>query len=147
MDENLLTLSNQSLELALEIFALKKRIDRNNGAYILFDSVASDAAFIQDCWGDILISNDERKMVLAFRGAYQAMASIKYYLEIIEKSESLPKLIIRPLRVKSQNIKLSLKPYVEQYDGMYEEEIDDELYNAVSELFDKYIDNDDIIEE
>lgn len=142
MDTNLIEIANRSLELAVEILMIKKGISINNSAYILFDAVARNTAFIQECMGVILSSESEDKSVHALKEAYQELASIKYYLNLIDNSKLLPSTIVLPLLKKSRSIMSSLEPYIVQYEGKYEEETDDELYNILSEYMESLLDND-----
>ena len=142
METNLIEIANRSLELAVEIMMIKKGIGVNHSAYILFDAVARNATFIQECMGDILSNESEEKSVHALREAYQELASIKYYLGLIEKSQLMPSPIVLPLLKKSRSIMTMLKPYIDQHEGEYEEEADDELYNSLSKFMESFIDDD-----
>lgn len=133
----------EPLALLLKIKKIEKLILRDDVNEDLFDGLDDCSTQLELFCTQAMTAKSERESVEAIRHAYQKVASTRYYIELLFQTGYIPKADAEDLSAYCDHIESRLQPLVELNDGKFDDMTDEEFYEALQDIFDKYLNDDE----
>ena len=138
--------AEEPLELLLRIKKAQGFIRKDDVNKVLFDGLNDCATQLEIFSTQAISARSEREGVEALCNAYMKLASTRYYLEVLFQTGYIPQEAANNMLDDCDHIESRLQPLVELNNGKYDDMSDEEFYEALKEIFDKYLyDEDDYL--
>ena len=138
--------AQEPLALLLKIKKAQNLIKKDDISEVLFDGLNDFAIQLELFSTQAISARNEREGIEALRNAYMKVASTRYYLEMLYLTGYIPQEATDNMIEDCDHIESRLQPLVELNDGKYDDMSDEEFYEALKEIFDKYLyDEDDYL--
>lgn len=135
--------AQEPLVLLLKIKKIQNNIKRDDGSGVLFAGLDDCATQLELFSTQALSAQNEREGIGALRNAYMKVASTRYYFEVLYQTGYIPQEAAEDMLKDCNHIESRLQPLVELNDGKYDDMSDDKFYEALKEILDKYLDDED----
>ena len=135
--------AQEPLTLLLKIKKAQNSIKKDDVNEVLFDGLNDCATQLEIFYTRVLSATNEREGVESLRHAYMKAASTQYYLEMLCLTGNIPKAEADEMLKDCDHIESHLHPLVELNDGKYDDMSDEEFYDALKEIFDQYLNDED----
>ena len=110
---------------------------------VLFDGLNDCATQLELYSTQAISARNEREGVEALRNAYMKVASTRYYLELLYLTGYIPQEAAEDMLADCDQIESRLQPLVELNDGKYDDMSNEEFYEALKDVFDKYLNDEE----
>ena len=137
--------AQEPLALILKIKKAQSLIQKDGINQVLFDGLNDSATRLEMFSTHAISARSEREGVEALRNAYMQIASTKYYVEVLCLTGYVPHEAAEDMLAYCHHIESRLQPLVELNDGKYDDMSDEEFYEALKEIFDKYLDEENYL--
>ena len=127
----------------VKIKKAQNNITKNDINEVLFDGLNDCATQLEIFCTKAISAVSEREGVEALRNAYMKVASTRYYLEMLYLTGYIPNDAAEDMLRDCDHIESHLEPLVEMNDGKYDDMSDEEFYDALKEIFDQYLNDED----
>ena len=135
--------AQEPLELLLKIKKAQSLIKKDDINEVLFDGLNDCATQLELFSTRAISAQNEREGIEALRNAYMKVASTRYYLEVLCQTGYIPQDAAESMLADCDHIESRLQPLVELNDGKYDDMSDEEFYEALKEIFDKHLYDED----
>lgn len=135
--------AQEPLALLLKIRKAQSIIKKDDVNEVLFDGLNACATQLELYSTQAISARNEREGVEALRNAYMKVASTRYYLEALCHTRFIPQDAAESMLADCDHIECRLQPLVELNDGKDDDMSDEEFYEALKEIFNKYLNNED----
>ena len=135
--------AQEPLVLLLKIKKIQNNIKRDDGSGVLFAGLDDCATQLELFSTQALSAQNEREGIGALRNAYMKVASTRYYFEVLYQTGYIPQEAAEDMLKDCNHIESRLQPLVELNDGKYDDMSDEKFYEALNEILDKYLDDED----
>ena len=135
--------AKEPLTLLLKIKKVHSFIKKDDISKVLYEGLNDCAAQLEIFSTQAISAKSEREGVEALRNAYMKVASTRYYLEMLYLTGYIPQEAADNMNEDCNQIESRLQPLVELNDGKYDDMSDEEFYEALKEIFDKYLNDED----
>jgi hypothetical protein len=133
----------EPLALLLKIKKIEKTIHRDDVNEVLFAGLNDCSTQLELFCTQAMAAQSEREVVEAIRHAYQKVASTRYYIEMLSRTGYIPKSESEDLSAYCDHIESRLQPLIELNNGKYDDMTDEEFFEALQEIFDQYLYDED----
>ena len=137
--------AQEPLELLLKIKKAKSFIKKDGVNEVLFDGLSDCATQLELFSTKAISAQNERECVKALRNSYMKVASTRYYLEVLCQTGYIPQETAESMLADCDHIESRLQPLVELNDGKYDDMSDEEFYEALKDIFDTYLNDEEDI--
>ena len=138
--------AQEPLTLLLKIKKVQIFIKKDDISKVMYDGLYDCATQLELFSTKAIFARNEREGVEALRNAYMKVASTRYYLEMLCHTGYITQDEAESMLTDCDHIESRLQPLVELNDGKYDDMSDEEFYEALKEIFDKYLyDEDDYL--
>lgn len=127
----------------MKIKKIEKSILRDDVSNVLFAGLNDCSTQLDLFCTKVITAQSEHEAVEALRQAYQKVASTRYYIELLYLTGYIPKTEAEDLSAYCNQIESRFQPFIEINDGKYDDMTDEEFYDALQEIFDNYLFDED----
>ena len=135
--------AQEPLALLLKINEAQDMIKKDDINQVLFDGLNDCATQLELYSTQAISARNEREGVEALRNAYMKVASTRYYLELLYLTGYIPQEAAEDMLADCDQIESRLQPLVELNDGKYDDMSNEEFYEALKDVFDKYLNDEE----
>ena len=135
--------AQEPLALLLKINKAQDMIKKDDINQVLFDGLNDCATQLELYSTQAISARNEREGVEALRNAYMKVASTRYYLELLYLTGYIPQEAAEDMLADCDQIESRLQPLVELNDGKYDDMSNEEFYEALKDVFDKYLNDEE----